>query len=906
MSHNNWDQIEQIIDQALDLPEEERKEFIDTHCEGKPKLKGEVTQLLESIFDSEGWLENPEDYKRNVYEEISDDVQLLSTQSSLIGTQVGSYLIEEQIGEGGMGTVYLAKHASEEIEHQVAIKIIQTGKATEENIRRFKKEQQILAGLHHPSIARLYDVGTTEDGFPYIIMEYVNGTPVDSYCKKHNCSIDQKLNIFINILEAVRYAHENLVIHRDLKPGNIFIDNSGNVKILDFGISKLIKDNEDQSLTKTGVRLLTPHYAAPEQVRQENITTATDLYALGVIFYRLLSGAPPLDFSELSRYEIEQEIVNTKAPKPSSKVSDHKVRKRLKGDLDAIALKAIRKEPEHRYRVANEFLEDLKNYYEGKPVSACEDSFSYRSQKFFKRHKKSVAITACLIFVIMGLTSFYTWRITQERDQAKIEAQKAKNTKEILINIFKANDPISGDAETASLPKLLENGTQNVLQRNLDPEVKIELLFTLSTIYQNISNFDKARELVDTTLKLNHKYFGPNSINTAKSHIKLGGIAYDLGNYEEGKTELLKSKKILAARNTSSPVYSKLYHHLGFVEEGMSNYDSSRVYFQKAYDNVIQQTPVDTALYIDIIKSLGRSTHREGDHKTADSLMFKALKTSEHFNGENDVVTASIAGDIGLYYMTRAKYDSSRIYYQKSLDIKHKLYEEDPHPNLSATLTNLGVLESYVGNNTAAESLFTKALAIDTNLYGNDHPYVAFSKGHLASIYLDQNQFDKAKQLRKEQLVIYKNNYKPNHYNMAGFYRSYGNLFSATNEYQKADSYYRKSESIYSDYISKKEDTFAKLYEDWALNDYKMERYKKAIEKFKTASDTFIPSEYDEYKIRGVKCIVNIVKSHVALNQNAKAKAVLKELKSRIDTTKILTKKKEVQKLYSEAYNNIF
>ena len=905
MSHNNWEQIEQIIDHALDLPEEERRKFIDTRCEGKPQLKGEVTKLLESIFDSEGWLENPEDYKRNIYKEISDDVQLLSTQGSLLGTRVGSYCIEKQIGKGGMGIVYLAEHASEEIDHQVAIKIIQNGKATEENIQRFKREQQILAGLHHPGIARLYDAGTTEDGFPYIIMEYVNGTPVDRYCSRHNCSIDQKLDIFRDILQAVRYAHENLVIHRDLKPGNILIDRSGNVKILDFGISKLMQDNEGQSLTKTGARLLTPHFAAPEQVRQENITTATDLYALGVIFYQLLSGGRPLDLSDISRYEIEQAILNGKAPKPSSKVSESKTRNLLQGDLDAIALKAIRKEPEHRYRVANEFLEDLKNYKNGTPVSAVEDSFRYRSQKFLRRHKRPMTVAAGILLLLVGLTGYYTWRIAQERDLAKIEAQKAQNTKEILIDIFEANDPISGDAETASLPKLLENGTQNVLQRNLDPEVKIELLFTLSTIYQNISDFDKARQLVDTTLHLSHKYFGPNAVNTAKSHIKLGGIAYDLGNYEEGKTELLKAKKILATKDISNPVYATLYHHLGFVEEGMSNYDSSKVHFQQALDNITQQARVDTALYIDIIKSLGRSIHREGDYKTADSLMFKALKTSEHFNGKNDVVTASIAGDIGLYYMTRAKYDSSRIYYQQSLNIKNELYKDDPHPNHSATLTNLGVLESYVGNNTAAESLFTKALAIDTKLYGNDHPYVAFAKGHLASIYLDKNQFGKAKQLRKEQLAIYQNNYKPDHYNMAGFYRSYGNLFSATNEYKKADSYFKKSENIYSNYISEEKDTYAKLYEDWALNDFKMERYGKAIEKFKKASDTFIPSKYDEYKIRGAKCLIYVAKSHAALNQKDRAETVLKELKSHIDTTALLTKNKEVQDLYNEAYNKL-
>ncbi len=285
--------------------------------------------------------------------------------------------------------------------------------------------------------------------------------------------------------------------------------------------------------------------------------------------------------------------------------------------------------------------------------------------------------------------------------------------------------------------------------------------------------------------------------------------------------------------------------------------------------------------------------------------MFKALKTSEHFNGKNDAVTASIAGDIGLYYMTRAKYDSSRIYYQQSLDIKNKLYNKNPHPNHSATLTNLGVLESYVGNNAVAESLFTQALTIDTKLYGNDHPYVAFSKGHLASIYFEKKQYEKAKQLREEQLTIYQNNYEPDHYNMAGFYHEYGNLFSATSEYQKAHSYYKESENIYSKYISENDDTFAKLYEDWALNDYKMKRYQEAIEKFRKAADTFIPSKYDEYKVRGAKCLINAAKSHAALDQINQAEDILEKLKSHMDTTTVLAQNEDIQTLYNQAYNEL-
>ncbi|MBN2733087.1 MAG: serine/threonine protein kinase, partial [Balneolaceae bacterium] len=442
MSDINWEKVETIIDQALDLPAEERKRFVDNQCGENQQLKSEVTLLLESIFDSEGWLEDPQDYKKDFYEEISDDVDLLSTNQPLIGKQVGAYAIREKIGEGGMGTVYRAERTGGKFDHQVAIKIIRQGHNTHKNIRRFRREQHILAGLNHPNIARLFDGGITDDGFPYIIMEHVSGTPIDNYCKANNCSINKKIALFEQVLEAIRYAHENLVIHRDLKPGNILIDEDGNVKLLDFGISKLLEEEEDTTLTQTGARLLTPRYAAPEQIRQENTTTATDLYALGIVFYQLLTGGQPFNLEDLSQYEMEQVILKQEASKPSSKVDDPALQKKLKGDLDAIALKAIRKEPGQRYRVANEFLDDLNNYQNNIPVSARDDSFKYRSQKFFKRYKQSVAVAVAMVSLIFAFAGFYTFKITEERNQAQLEAQKAQEVTNFLTDMYRASNPM--------------------------------------------------------------------------------------------------------------------------------------------------------------------------------------------------------------------------------------------------------------------------------------------------------------------------------------------------------------------------------------------------------------------------------------------------------------------------------
>lgn len=364
MGDLNWEKVETIIDEILQLPEDQQETYIEKRCSDDEQTMTEVIDLLHAIRESEGWLEDSYQFRDSLLNELANDFELKTSQQSFIGSKIGSYTIRKKIGEGGMGAVFLGERSDGDFEHQVAIKIVRQGFTIGENIQRFRREQKILAGMNHPGIARLFDGGVTDDGSPYIIMEYVDGMPITEYCKQQNCTIDDKLSLFIQVLKAVRHAHENLVIHRDLKPGNILVTESGDVKVLDFGISKLLEEDDSPTITQTGARLLTLKYAAPEQIKQTNITTATDLYALGVMFYELVADDLPFDLNDKSRYESEQIILNESPPKPSGKVSSDQLKKNLSGDLDAICLKSLRKEPEKRYRVANEFLGDLKKLSE--------------------------------------------------------------------------------------------------------------------------------------------------------------------------------------------------------------------------------------------------------------------------------------------------------------------------------------------------------------------------------------------------------------------------------------------------------------------------------------------------------------------------------------------------------------
>lgn len=905
MNDLNWEKIETIIDELLQLPEDQHESYIEEKCGDNKKLKSEVTELLDSIFESDGWLEDPELYKRDFYKDLSDEEFNLHDRS-LIDKKIGSYTIRKKIGEGGMGSVFLGERTDGEFEHRVAIKIIRHGYATEQNVLRFRREQRILAGMNHAGIARLFDGGVTDDGYPYIIMEYINGTPITEYSRKNNCSVDEKIALFIQVLEAVRHAHENLVIHRDLKPGNILVTESGDVKILDFGISKLLEEDDLPSITRTGARLLTLKYAAPEQVRQDNITTSTDLYSLGVIFYELMTGDTPFNLEDKTRYESEQVILNESPPKPSSKVISNQQKNKLSGDLDAIALKAIRKEPEERYRVANEFLDELKNYQKGHPVSARNDTFRYRSQKFLKRNRRVIGVAVGIVLLIFGFAGFYTWNITQERNLAQLEAQKAENVKSLLVELFQGNDPITGDGESITLQELLETGTNEIINREMEPSVKIELLLTLTSIYQNITQFEKAQDLAVKSLNLAQNHFGENSILVADSYIKLGGLEHDLGNYQDGKEYFLKAKKILDNHaSETNPLYATLYNHLGFAEEQLGDYDSSHSFFRKSIKILGNQTSVDSSLYIDNIKSLARGYYRHNDHQKGDSLLLTALNASKSFHGENDVITSSILGDLGMYKMTQGEYEKAREYYNRSLDIKETVYGEDGHPNYTATLMNLAVLEKQLGHSAVAESLFIKTMEIDEKLFGDDHPYVAMSMSHLAGIYQEREEYEKALDFLESAKQIYLDAYGPDHYYLGAMYKNYGNLLSQMGEYEQAEAYFGKSESVYENYETTDKDTYAKLYKVRAENYNRMGMFDEAAKQFELAADYFDEYSYNEYILLSAESLIQMAEAYAELGRIEYANIILKDVESRIDTSRVLASNPDIEKLFTDTVDEM-
>ena len=472
MEPERWPEIKRIVNVCLELDVERRDSQIVELCGNDAELIAEVRSLLRSHADMGDFL---------AISPVAADGEALLT-----GRPVGHYQLRELIAQGGMGTVYRAVRSSD-FEKQVAIKLVKRGMDTDFILRRFRHERQILAGLDHPNIARLLDGGAAEDGRPYLVMEYIEGTPITEYAEQHKLSIRERLGLFRTVCLAVQFAHQNLVVHRDLKPGNILVTPDGTPKLLDFGIAKLLEPDAD--VTLTSVRLMTPECASPEQVRGQPITTASDIYSLGVLLYHLLTGESPYRFTTWTPQEIERVVCEEESKRPS-------VVRSLPQDLDNIVLKAMHKDPARRYASAEQLSEDIRRYLDGKPVSARKDTLGYRAGKFVGRHKAASVGTALVALSLIGGIAATLWEARAARQQAEIaSAQRARaerrfNDVRKLANslIFEVHDSIQKlPGSTATRQILLERALQYLDSLAAESAGDSSLQRELAIAYQRIA-----------------------------------------------------------------------------------------------------------------------------------------------------------------------------------------------------------------------------------------------------------------------------------------------------------------------------------------------------------------------------------------------------------------------------------
>lgn len=752
MKSEKWCKIEDLFEKASNLSPDERISYLKNECGNDSEIFDEVVSLLEA-----------DDNIHPVLNKKASDLINIEHKLNFVGQQIGSYKIVEEIASGGMGTVFLAERSDGVFEQKVALKIIKPGLSTISIIRRFQNERQILANLQHPNIARLFDGGVTDDRRPFFTMEYVEGIPIDEYCDENKLNINERLDLFKKVCETIQYAHNNLVIHRDLKPSNILIQKNGEIKLLDFGIAKVLSaesENEDlPTITQTEIHLMTPEYSSPEQIRNSKISVSTDIYSLGLVLYKLLSGKSAHDFQSRTFNEFEKVICDQQIIKPSTiinnsiseskvfenrKVQPEKLRKILNGDLDNICLMALRKEPERRYASVEMFAFDIQRYLDDLPILARKESITYSARKFIIRHKTAVIANIALFFIINGLILFYTIQLKEQRDKANLEAKKAEQVASFLQDLFLVSDPNESLGKTITARELLDKGASK-LKISLDEEVEVksQLLNTIGKVYTNLGLYNSAEEIF-LILRENKDLPLVDKSTYVETLINLAIVYRFEGKYDSAGVML---KNIRNNRDNyfenNSPLLAKLYNNLGGYYYETAQFDSSDYYYKKAVLLIRNSYGSRSIELADVMYNLGVLEFDSGNLSKSDSLYRKSLELYTELRGELDAKTATAQNELASVLRYTGKFDEAEVLYNKALETRIKIFG-DNHPDVAHTLNHLSRLYYNQEQYEKAEPLVRKSLEIRENLYDSTHPEISASKSSLAGTLMGLNKYEEA------------------------------------------------------------------------------------------------------------------------------------------------------------------
>lgn len=755
-----WDRIQQIFEEASQLPPGKREGWLKRACHDDHSLYIQVESLLNAAGQESGLLEK----------QIASYATAVATAPP---ERIGPYRVISEVGHGGMGAVYLAERADQQYQRQVAIKIIRSFAAPQaELLRRFRVERQILASLQHPNVAQMLDGDVTDDGIPYLVMEYVKGTRIDEYCSRQALSVRHRIELFRGVCSAVEHAHRNLVIHRDIKPSNILVTDDGTPKLLDFGIAKLLRPGDtrlaiDQTaLTAPADRPRTPEYASPEQINGGAITTSTDVYALGIVLYELLAGRHPFaDFRSEVR-ALERATCETEPRRPSAMGSEWT--SQLKGDLDAIVLKAIRKEPEHRYASVEQLSEDLGRYLDGFPVVARRGTRRYRTGKFIRRHRLGVAGASAFVFVLMILgtaMSILAFRLARERTRSNSEATKARQAQQTAeaVNRFLQEDVLaqasaSHQAGTGPNAKADPNLTvRTALHRAAysmdgkfaeEPLVEAGIRKTIGQAYINLGLLPQAIREWKRAVDLLQHFSGMETAETLDAMRTLGDLYMRTGRYDEAQQ--LYTKVLETDRRVLGP-----------------------------------QHPVT----IGAMYSLGVLYTREGNYQQAESLLTEALRLALRVSGEMDSDSVGLMRDLASVYSDEGKYEQAELLFQKALKLEHRMFGPD-YNDIIITKLYLARLYLREGRFREADQLAGGALISARRVLGNSHTTTLLLMSLMGTVYLDEGKYRLAQNLLENTLSLYRRSLGDENPNSLTALSDLADVYQGEGKYAEAEHLY--------------------------------------------------------------------------------------------------------------------
>jgi serine/threonine protein kinase/tetratricopeptide (TPR) repeat protein len=776
--NGRWLRIQALFDQIADLPESERAETLAEQCADDPELRARVEALIERDHHRR------DDPLSGAVGAAAESL-LEDHRDRLIGARVGAYRIVSILGQGGMSTVYRGERDDARFQQTVAIKVLQHAVAHPRLRSRLHSERHILATLDHPGIARLIDSGELEDATPYLVMEYVDGESIDAYCDGRTLFLRERIELFIEVCAAVHYAHRNLVVHRDIKASNIHVTCTGTPKLLDFGIAKLLAPeslSHTLPVTRLQERMLTPENAAPEQVLGRPITTATDVYALGVLLYQLLCGRSPYRLLSYSQLQLERAICMDDPVRPSqsvvsrmrgesdgdrSRISERRgltpqrLRARLSGDLDAIVAMAMRKEPDRRYPSVEALAQDLRRHVQGLPVLARHGDWRYKTAKFARRHSLAAAAASTIfvgLLLIAGVTLWQNHRISLARDAAALERDRAQQVSAFLVDVFSQADPFNAQGKDATARELLDSGAQKIsANSNLQPEVRAQLLESIALAYRHLGLNDRAVELFEQALAIRRDERPPSNRAIAESLSNLARALADAG-------------------------------HLLSAEE----------YLQQAIELSQAEDASPSRETAEILVQYGHfALNGKSDPARALALFSQGLAIYRSLPGDQNLGVASTLSAMAVAATWSGDFAVSERYQRDALRIFRATVSRN-HPDHAVALASLGYILTQRGKYAEAEQALNEALDIDRDVFGAGNQRIATLEKDLGTLYAREGDLRRAIDITQDAVRIASESLGPSHYLRGYCLDSLAHLKLQANDINGAEADTREALGIYA------------------------------------------------------------------------------------------------------------
>jgi tetratricopeptide (TPR) repeat protein len=778
LSRERAARLQELFSHAVTLDGEARARYLADACQTDVHLWREVHALLaaDAGVPETGFLRTPL------------PVSLAAAApADYSGQEIGPYRLVRLIGSGGMGSVYLATR--DDVQKQVALKLLHGAFPSTDTSRRFLLEQKVLARLDHPHIARFLDAGIAPNGTPFLVMEYVDGEPIVTYAA--DVDLRERLRLFAAVCVAVAYAHQHLVVHRDLKPTNILVDRHGTVKLLDFGIAKLLED-EDPALTRDGARLMTPEYATPEQIRGEPITPATDVYALGVLLFELLTETLPYTLGAATPAQIERVVCESVVPRPSTRPAPRLATAGVPDDLDAICLRALEKLPADRYPTAAELHADVRRYRSDHPVEARVPTATYRLRKFVRRHRAGVVAAALLAAVGVSGVGAVIWQAQRaERERARADGERVRaeralleseSVSDFLIGLFEAQDPSNAMGKELTARELIEQGRKRAELLTGEPVVRARLLDTIGRVYHSLGDYGAAEPLLREALDTRRRELGNAHADVAASVHHLASLLHDKGAYPEAEQHyeraLALRRELLGPRD---PQVGETLGRYGLLVLRAHNDDKrAETLIREAVDVLRAAYGEEHPKVAAMINTSAAVPDARGDHARSEQLLRQALAIQQKHLGQLHPSTLETLGNLAVTLAAKGDLAAGEKTAREVIDLERRVVGP-VHAQIAAGLNNLASMLQRQGRLEEAEATYREALTVSNTALGQDHQLTAWLSANLGVVLTRQRKFAEAETLfisalarLRARLGDQHNNVRRVHGRMADLYDAWG------------------------------------------------------------------------------------------------------------------------------------